>query len=301
MRILKTILLVVSSALGGIVLFVVGVYGWFIYTVNTGGSLPSVSWSSGPRSAPSAEVVVSTPPEIKERFLGSSGRYSGEFIMSARDKILAGGPGTIAGSVTSGGKPASGLRLRLALNGSVMSQWAETDAAGKYAIGVPYGKYRVDGYDLDPARTNAILSGKTDGPANQDYESRETMTVAEGTPGRGPALEYVDPVIKIGPKGEVSSTKAVVLQWQAYPKASAYRVQLTEQKDEHDYSDMKQLLGCCKQATVVTETSLALAEHGVKLRPGYVYAVYIEALDAERRTLADSSRRGGRADFKAAE
>jgi hypothetical protein len=193
------------------------------------------------------------------------------------------------------------LRLRLALNGSVMSQWAETDAGGRYAVAVPYGKYRVDGYELDHAKTSALLSGKTDGPANHQYQSDDTMIVAEGKPGRGLRLEYVDPVVKIGPKGEVPAARPVVLQWQAYPKATSYRVQLTEQKDEHDYSDMRQLLGCCKQATVVNATSLDLAERDVKLKPGHVYSVYIEALDAGGRTLADSSRSGMRADFRVTE
>ena len=299
MRILKTILLVVSSALGGIVLFVVGVYSWFIYTVNTGGSLPSISWSSGPRSVSSGQVV-STPPEVQEPFLGTSATFSGDFsgdLASMRNKVLAGGPGTIAGSVTSGAKPVPGLRLRLALNGAVMSQWAETDPSGKYSVGVPYGKYRIDGYELHYDTTTAVLGGRNDSPANYRSHQGEPFTVAEGQPGAGLDLEYVVPVVKVAPKGSVSAAKPVVLQWQPYPQAAAYWVSLREQSDERDYSSQRNVFDCC-EPPIVTGTSLDLSQRGAQLKKGYVYTVEITALDASRRPIANSSRTGERPDFK---
>lgn len=295
---IKTVFLVIGSAIGGIVVFVAGVAGFVMYKLYDGGPFPSISFPTRPHSS-SAGEVVSVPPEVTERFLGSSAVTSGDFP-GIQNKVLAGGAGTIAGSVTAGGKPAQGLRLRLALNGSVMSQWAQTDAAGKYAVSVPYGKYRIDGYELDYSRTHAVLGGKTDGPRNNQYHDNETMTVAEGKPGRGIELEYVVPVIKTAPKGEVSSAKPVILQWEPYPNASAYRVQLTEQKDERDYAGQRQLFGW-RDRPVVTGTSMNLAERGVTLKKGHVYTFDIEALDAEQRVLADSSRSRRKPDFAATE
>jgi len=54
----------------------------------------------------------------------------------------------------------AGFAVALALNDGVMSEWATTDASGKYAIGVPYGKYRIDGYELDYTVVHALLGGK---------------------------------------------------------------------------------------------------------------------------------------------
>ena len=93
----RTLLLVVGSAIGGIVLFVVGAYGYLVYKINSGGNLPSVSISSEPRER---GEIVAVPPEIKQRFLGSSASSRGFPI--DRSRMLASGPGTIAGRATAG-------------------------------------------------------------------------------------------------------------------------------------------------------------------------------------------------------
>jgi hypothetical protein len=295
---IKTILLMVVSAIVGIVLFVIGGLGWITYRVNSGGGLPSISWPSGPRSEP-AETVVTAPPGIKERFLGVSGTYSGDFA-GDRGAVLAAGPGAIAGTVRVAGKPASGLRLRLALNGSVMSQWAEVGDDGRYAVALPYGEYRIDGYDLNTSTANTVLGGKTDGPGNRRYYRGEPFTVAENRPGAGLDLEYVDPVVKIGPRGTVSATRPVVLEWRAYPKAASYRVQVTEQPDEQDYAHQVRLFDA-RDPLVVTGTSVDLAQHGARVKKGYVYTVDVEALDESRKVIADSSRSLARPDFRVTE
>ena len=126
------------------------------------------------------------------------------------------------GSVTSGGKPRQGLRLRLALNGAVMSQWATSNSDGKYDIGVPYAKYRIDGYELDSSIANTLLAGKTDGPRDELLSMRETIVVvAQGKARRGPDLAFVDPVRKKGPFGDISLAQPVVVSWEAYPNAVA--------------------------------------------------------------------------------
>jgi hypothetical protein len=276
----------VGSAIGGIVVFIVAVWGYLVYSIKSGGDLPGVSVSSGPRQS---REVVTAPPEIKERFLGTQGSYTGGFSHD-RDRVLATGPGKISGKVSSSGKPVQGLRLRLALNDSVMSEWAETDAAGQYSVSVPFGKYRIDGYQLDYKTANAVLSGKTDVPRNGPPGSDDIMTVTEGNSGRGLDLEYVDPVRKKGPAGEVSLTKPVILEWEAYPGAAEYEIQLTEARDANDYASWQQLFKCCNLPRA-KGTSFDVSKRGVTLKKAHVYYVEITALDARGQRLAGSANR----------
>jgi len=241
---------------------------------------------------------VSVPPPIRERFLGSSGSSRG--FPPDRSRVLATGPGTIAARVTAGGKPVQGLRVRLALNGSVMSDWAETDASGRYAVRVPYGKYRVDGYELDFKILDDLLSGMTDSPRNQPTGSDDIMTVAEGKPGRGVNLEYVAPVRITSPFGEVSLAKPVVIEWEAYPGAAQYEIQLTEARDAGDYTSRHQLFPCCSIPRA-SGTSFNLAERGVVLKKGYVYYVDITALDARGNRVASAGRMQSRPNFSVAD
>lgn len=230
---LKTILLVIASGIGGIVIFVVAVIGFVSYKLSTPGS--SIDIPSLP-----SEKTVSKPPPIAEveRFRGSHGVYSGDFA-SDRKTVLEAGPGRLAARITYAGKPVEGLRLRLAVNGKVMTQWGTSGADGKYEVAVPYAQYRIDGYELDSASANKALRGLIDNPRNA--HSSEIMTVAEGRPGRGLDLDFVDPVKKQGPIGEVSLAKPVVITWEPYPRATSYRLQLTEQKDPRDYTNQKWL------------------------------------------------------------
>ena len=288
----KTILLVVGSAIGGILVFIAAIAVYVGYKFSEFNSPHGVSFPSRPRSS---EEVVSVPPEIKERFLGTQGSYSGNFPHD-RNKVLATGPGRITGTVTSGGKPVQGLRLRLALNDGVMSEWAATDPAGRYAVSVPYGKYRIDGYQLDYAVVDALLGGKTDSPHNSQYRSDDIITVAGGKLGRGPDFEYVDPVRKKGPQGEVPLSKPVVLEWEAYPNAATYQVQLTEAQDPRDYATRRQVFECCSRPSV-SGTSFNLSERGVKVKKGYSYFFDISAIDVRGKALADSSGKQLRPDF----
>lgn len=293
----KTILLVIGSAIGGVLLFIVAIVGYFNYKFsghNAEREVSFPSWQREPRE------TVSVPPEIKERFLGTQGSFSGGFSLQP-EKILATGPGTIAGSVASGGKPLEGLRLRLGLNGSVMSEWTTTDAAGRYAIGVPYGKYRVDGYQLHYSVVNGVLGGKVDAPQNAyAYGSNAIIEVAQSQPAKGPDFAYVDPVRKKGPKDKVSLSKPVVLEWEAYPGAEGYRVQLLEQKDERDFANQKRLIDWSK-LPVVSATSLDLSEQGIQLKKGYYYTVEIDALAARMRPISSSADFRAGADFLAVE
>jgi hypothetical protein len=289
---MRTFLLMVGSALCGIVLFVAAVYGYFWYQWSHAGPGGEVRLMPGRQTT----VTIAPPVADTDRFHGSHASFAGEFSPASRNKLLAAGPGKLVGSVTSNGKPLQGLRLRLALNGAVMSQWATSGADGKYEIAVPYATYRVDGYELDSSNVSSLLGGKIDGPRLQPF-GRETVVVAEGSPARAIEFSFVDPVRKKVPGGDVSAAKPVVISWEPYPGASAYRIQVVEQKDPADYTSHQRLFEW-RQQPVVSGTSADLAEQGVKLKKGYFYTIEIEALDDNRRKLSEAPRNFHKADFR---
>jgi len=290
---MKTFLLMLGSAFFGALLFAAAVYGYFYWQLSRAGSAGEVHFP------PRSEKTVDAAPPIAEleRFYGSHAAFSGETSPASRNTVLAAGPGRIVGSITANGKPVQGLRLRLALNGAVMSQWSASGADGRYEIELPYGKYRIDGYELDSSVVHKVLSGKTDGP-RQGFSQVDVTVVEAGKPGQGIDLFYVDPVRKIGPVGEVTLAKPVVISWQPYPGATAYRVQLIEQSDPRDYGNQRRLFDWREQLTV-SATSVDLAQYKVALKKGYYYTVEIEALDDHKRTISQSPRRFDRADFRA--
>lgn len=290
---MKTFLLLIASAFLGALFFAIGVYFYFYWQFAhfpAGGEV---------RLPPAQEgrTVAAAPPIVeRETFYGSHGVFGGGFSPGGEHAVLAAGPGKIVGAVTSSGKPLQGLRLRLALNGSVFSQWAVTDAGGRYEVALPYGKYRVDGYELDSQAAYRLLAGKTDAP-RQGYGQVDVIVVDAGKPGRGIDLAFVDPVRKLGPVGDVSLAKPVVITWQPYAGAAAYRVQLVEQSDPRDYESQRRLFDW-RERPVVSGTSLDLAKQKVELKKGHYYTVEIEALDDRKRTLSQSARRFDRADFR---
>ena len=290
---MRTFLLMLGSAVSGALLVVVAVYAYFCWQVSR------VEAGAELRFPPRSENSVALAPPLVEPFYGTHGVTSGDFSSAARDTVLAAGPGKIVGTVTSDGRPLAGLRLRLALNGAVMSQWGTTGNDGRYEVAVPFGNYRIDGYKLDSSVANRLLAGKTDGPFRH-IPHQEVIAVAEGKPGQGLDLAYVEPVRKIGPRGEVRLDQPVVVTWQPYPGASAYRLQLVEQKDPRDYESQRRLFEW-RERPVITGTRAELADYKVALRKGHHYAIEIEALDERRRTLAQSTRSFERMDFRVVE
>lgn len=289
---MKTFFLMIGSAVCGVLIFVAAIYGYFYYQSSVS---PGASVYFPPRNE---KTVGAAPPIVElERFYGSHGRWSGEFSAAARQTVLAPGPGKLAGSVTSGGKPLQGLRLRLALNGAVMSQWATSDAGGKYDIALPYAKYRIDGYELDSSVAHTLLAGKTDGPRDDLLGMHEAVVVVEeGKVGKGPDLTFVDPVRKKGPFGDVSLAQPVVVTWETYPNAAAYRLQLVERKNPRDYSSQRHVFEW-QQRPTLSGTNANLAELGVTLKKGYHYTVEIEALDERKQKLSEAPRTILEADF----
>lgn len=289
---MRTFLLMLGSAVCGVVLFVAAVYGYFWYQLSRVDSGATVSFP------PRGERTVGAAPPISEesRFLGSTGVFHGDFSPGSRQSVLAAGPGKLIGNVSSSGKPVQGLRLRLALNGAVMSQWTLSGADGAYEVAVPYGKYRVDGYELDSSVAHRLLGGKIEGPREHTHP-QANVVVAEGKPARGLDFVFVEPVRKKGPEGDVSRTQPVVLSWEPYPGASGYRVQITEYQDPADYAAYKQLFPWREQP-FTQSTNLSLAEQKVALKNGYYYMVQIQALDSKNRVLSETPRSFRKADFR---
>jgi hypothetical protein len=293
---MKTFLLMLASAFCGALLFVVAVYGYFQWQYSR------IESGSSVRFPPRSEKTVDTAPPIVEeqRFYGTHASTMGRFPQNARETVLAAGPGKLLGSVTSNNKPVRGLRLRLALNGAVMSQWATTGADGNYAVSLPYGKYRVDGYEIDSSTADSVLAGKTDGP-RQPPIHRDVIAVEAGKPGKGLDLGYVDPVKKLGPSGEVSLAQPVILSWEPYPGAVAYRLQIIERRERGDYESERRVFVEWRDQPIVPGTSANLAEYKVALKKDHYYTFEVEALGELNRSLSRSPRDFNRMDFRVVE
>lgn len=250
----------------------------------------------GSASSDSKTQELSTAPAITSplRFLGSPAITSGEF---RKKGVLASGPGTIIGTSHVNGQPVVGLRLRLMLNGSVASQWATSDADGKYKISVPYGDYVIQGYEFDHAIANQVLAGKITYP--RGIYSSESFKVAEGLPGRGLPFKFVDPVIKSFEKKQYSINEDVILEWQAYPGASHYKVQIYEKSDPYTWSNNR--LFEWTEKPELLEPKMRLKDHGVKLKSGHFYVVEISALDADMHIISESARKHSGYDFEVVE
>ena len=285
----KTLLLIVGSALGGVVLFVAAIAGLAYF-----GDFPLRNLVFDARP----EKTVARAPDIAtvKRYEGATGTWSGDYSKD-RDTVLAAGPGQFVGVVTSAGAPVKGVRVRLMLNGSVRSQWGESDAQGKYAIAVPYDTYRVDGFELDREAADEALAGKIDNPRN--LHSADTAPVAVDRPGRAPKLDFVDPVRKSPPLGEVSRARPIVVAWEPYPGAAGYRVQLIEWKDWGARGQAMTDAFDPWHAPVVTKPSFNPVDHDVELHKGSYYSLTIDAIDANGASMsrAPSSTTYGRPDF----
>lgn len=246
-----------------------------------------------------SEVIANTPPILKpnDKYLGSFGAYSGGFS-SNRSGVLAEGPGEIIGEALANNKAAVGLKLRLALNGKVMSQWGTVDSNGQYIIRVPYGEYRIDGFELDNHNVNSVLANKIDHPQNA-HSSDEFVVSADAT-GRGLRLRFVDPVALNMKKKKFSVSEDVIIDWVPYPGASEYYVQVHEKMDPHGYDFGKSLFKWSERP-IITGTSINLRERSAEVKKGHFYVVEIHAQKGGSNVLSQTPRRYEGFDFEIVE
>lgn len=226
-------------------------------------------------------------------FLGSTGVFSGEFSHD-KSKVLAEGPGQIIGSVSANGAPVAGLKLQLALNGSVMSQWVTTDAAGQYIVHVPFGKYRIDGFELDYSTANKVLPDKIGHP--QSPHSSDTFEVSKESAGHGLDFKFVDPIMKSMKRKKYAATEEVILEWVPYPNAVEYQLQIYEKDDPYSWSN--KTLFKWSERPEVNEPSLNLKKLGVQFKPGKFYEFEVHARDQQNRMLSETARTHSGYDFE---
>jgi hypothetical protein len=181
------------------------------------------------------------------------------------------------------------------MNGTIFSQWSTSGADGRYEISVPYGKYRVDGYAVDHRSADAVLPGKIDNPRN--VHDSGVFTVAEGRDGKAPDLDFIEPVKKMSPLGEVSVAKPLIVSWEPYPGATQYRIQLIEQPDRRSPMDQKRLFEWNVQPKTAA-TSINLSEQNIKLKKGHYYIFEVQALDNEGQLVARSATEWRQPDFQ---
>ncbi len=243
------------------------------------------------------ETVISDVPgvpKISNRFLGSSAVYAGGFLNN-NSGVLSTGPGEIKGLVTSNGYPTEGLRLRLALNGKVMSQWATTNSSGEYAISVPYGEYKIDGYELDRKSANEILSGLIDSPMNIHFSG--SFTVAKGKQGVGINFRFVDPVIKTINQTTYNVNGPVMISWKPYSGAESYNIQIYEKSSPHEYLGTNTLFAWSGRPKT-NETTIDLKTYTQDLKSGYYYSYEISAMDENGQQISESAKSHQGYDFE---
>lgn len=250
------------------------------------------------RTISSEKKQINSVPLVAEpkRYLSSLAIYSGNFLHN-KASVLSGGPGHITGSVSANLEPVEGVKLRLAFNGSVMSQWANTDSSGKYIISVPYGKYVVDGFELDRKSANEHLANKIIHP--QSPHTTGILDVSLENDGYGLDFKFVDPIVKKIGKKKYTVKEEIVLEWEPYPDAKEYSVQIYEKPDPFTWSN--KTLFQWTERPKLTEARINLKEYGIQLKPGYFYVLDISSRDEKGRILSEAVPTHSGYDFEVAE
>jgi hypothetical protein len=279
----KLTLIVAGSVLVGMAIVIVGAATWLFVKLQ---SDTPASFSFGESHK---EKTVASAPALDENpeYLGSQAMYSGE-SSNYRDQVLAAGDARITGKALFQDAPVSGLKLRLGLNGKVMSQWGTTNAAGNYTITVPPGRYQVTGFELDRESANRVLAGKILHPQCNMLDQIQ-VDAASGKSASGPDFSFTNPVVVSGPVGDLPVGSKVIIAWHAYPGAASYRVQLEEHKSQSRFSGKTEFVYPWQSRPVVTTNSLDISTTEGKLKPGFYYRTSVEALDATGTVISESA------------
>lgn len=245
-------------------------------------------------------VARSKVPEIFEggQFQGATISHDGDFEYDP-SAVLSGGDAGITGRVLAEGEPVESLRLRLALNGSVLSQWAVTDSEGRYKVPVPPGEYKIHGYELDRRSANQTLSGLI-GPPDRQAPKEERFTLESGQSAPGLNLEYIAPVAKLAPTGQVSLDSQIVARWEAYPGADHYLLQVLK-SPRSEFLDTRQVVFEWQDRPRIDGTEVDLRDIGVPLEAGQFYYLEIIALGPDGRRLSQTPRTYWSSDFEVIE
>ena len=241
-------------------------------------------------------LETSDVPEIKPsaKFLDSTGRTSNGF--KYRDSsILSAGPGKITGKVLANNKPLEGLQFRLALNGAAQSQYTITDEDGQYTVNVPYGTYRIDGYQLNMDTAHKVLTGYINEPYMEHVSDK--FEVDSNQVGRGITLEFVKAIKKDISEKVYSVSEPIILEWETYPGASHYSIQLFEKEDPYKMRGNRGIYSL--QSLPTTRKPLVnINDYGKLLKPKYFYTVRITAFNSKGKILSYSPKQYYGYDFE---
>lgn len=232
------------------------------------------------------EIIISNLPntlETNNKFLGSTAHYSGEFLN--KKSILSAGRGEIRGLVTSNGHPTKGLKLRLALNGKAMSQWAITNDLGEYVISVPYGKYKIYGHELDLDSANTVLSGLINNPMH--IGTSDTFNVSEEHSGIGINFAFVSPVTKISNQASYRLKDPIIIAWQPYAGAVNYKIQVYEKSNPYEHIG-NDVIFSWSRLPQTDKTTIDLNSITKNLKPDHYYSYQVTAMDTKHQQISES-------------
>ena len=243
--------------------------------------------------------IVDKPPKISNEveFLGHSGTY-GEKFSTQGASVLSPGNSKITGSATLSDKPIGGVKIRLAINGSAYSQWATTQRNGSYEISAPEGEYRIDGFEIDKRVADKVLPGKIFQP-NMGHRSN-IMNISPSQPGHGLNFHFVDPVVLKLPKGKASLSGDVYAEWEPFPGAEKYEVQLYESDDFDGYAGFRTIFDW-KDRPETTNTKINLKAYNADLKIGKYYSVHITAKDVRGKGISETPSTMRTKDFQIVE
>ncbi|MDH5736841.1 MAG: carboxypeptidase-like regulatory domain-containing protein [Gammaproteobacteria bacterium] len=210
--------------------------------------------------------------------------------------VVSGGPGLIIGNIIANDQPVSGLKIRLILNREITSKWVTTNHEGAYELNVPYGEYRIDGYELDTLTANKLLSGMIDHPQIVPLTGT-IFEVRQGLNARGPTFRFTNPVNKNVNKSRYSLTEDIVINWEPYPGAKLYTVQVYEKRDPLQSMDQKEMFSRSSRPSM-TDTYINLKSHQVNFKPGHFYTVEIVARNERINIISKTADPGNGYDFE---
>jgi hypothetical protein len=231
-------------------------------------------------------MMEGSPPQPRAGYLGSPWRCVAEFDWEAK-KFLAAGNGEIRGLVRANGKPVAGLQLHLCFAPDLRTGWGVSDANGWYSIRLPTGKYRLAGWQLDPASANSALAGKINAEQGPWDFGRlgQVLTVEANAPTTGLNFDFIDAVVRVRPLNGIHVSRDVVFEWKPYPGASYYRLSVTD-NGTNPYSD-HYMPSTLRSANVRGTTTTAVLA-GLALKPGHYYGWGVEAYGSNRKQIGSS-------------
>lgn len=272
---LKLTLIILSSAVGGIAIFIAGLYGYMYFKYRVIDERPESSISS----------LNHPKNKIEGEYLGALGITSGEFDWK-NEKEIKTGKGILSGIILRDGKPCEGLKIRLLLNGNLSTPFATSQKDGKYSISIPYGEYIIDGWRIDYQNAHKVLDGKILEPG-LGFNSPKVL-INENIVSTAPSLNFIDPIKIINPKGVISNSERIEFMWTKVENAKEYRIQIVDRGKSLKGTEYKPIFGCYSEWPTTTNNSITIREMAVSLQSGHYYTFKVQALADQINIITES-------------